>query len=114
MRDQLLTYARRHQREIIALIGELVKCESPSDDPAAVNRFVELMAEHVKDIARIRTLPGGKFGKHLRCEFRLPGAQKSGRILALGHSDTVWPVGTLASMPFARLADACGDPECWI
>lgn len=31
---------------------------------------------------------------------KLPGRGKSGQILALGHSDTVWPVGALRSMPF--------------
>ncbi len=29
-------------------------------------------------------------------------ARKQGQILALGHSDTVWPVGTLATMPFRQ------------
>ena len=76
---------------------DLVECESPSDDPSAVNRFVDLFASKVSDIASIETFPGGAFGRHLRCEFHLPGAsQKSGQVLALGHSDTVWPLGTLA------------------
>ncbi len=38
----------------------------------------------------------------MRAEFLLPGAKKSGQILALGHSDTVWPMGTLRSMPFRQ------------
>ncbi len=84
------------QKQVIATIREFVECESPSDDPASVNRFVDLLAETVKDIARVKTYPGGKGrGKHLRCEFLLPGSKKSGQILALGHSDTVWPLGTL-------------------
>ena len=34
-------------------------------------------------------------------EFALPGpVKKKTEILALGHSDTVWPIGTLAQMPF--------------
>ena len=55
-------------------------------------------------MARVKTHAGGKFGKHLVCEMRLPGRKKSGQVLALGHSDTVWPVGTLRTMPF-READ---------
>jgi glutamate carboxypeptidase len=101
--DSILRYARQKQKEIIALIAALVECESPSDHPPSVNRFVDLMAAHVRDIARIRTYPNerfGGFGKHLRCEFALPGKKKSGQILVLGHSDTVWPLGTLRSMPF--------------
>ena len=37
-------------------------------------------------------------------EMQLPGRRKSGQVLALGHSDTVWPMGTLRTMPF-RAAD---------
>ena len=87
---------------MIAFIGELVKCESPSDDLAAVNRLVELISGAVASWARVRIFPGGKFGKHLVCEFRLPGRKKSGQILALGHTDTVWPLGTLRTMPFRQ------------
>lgn len=48
----------------------------------------------------MKTLPGGRFGNHLRCEFKLPGARADHRkILVLAHSDTVWPMGTLAHMP---------------
>jgi glutamate carboxypeptidase len=89
------------QKDVTATIRQFVECESPSDDPASVNRFVDLLAETVKDIARLRTYSGGKsHGKHLRCEFLLPGGRKAGQILALGHSDTVWPLSTLRSMPF--------------
>ena len=83
-----------------ALLRQLVECESPSDDPAAVNRLVELVCDTVAPMARVKTHAGGKFGKHLVCEMRLPGRKKSGQMLALGHADTVWPLGTLRSMPF--------------
>lgn len=96
-----LAFARSKQPDIMALIQELVECESPSDDPVAVNRFVDLVASKVAGVAKIRTFPGGRFGRHLRCEFALPGPRrKEGQILVLGHSDTVWSMGTLAQMPF--------------
>lgn len=98
----LLAFGRSKQSEIIALIRELVECESPSDHPPSVNRFVDLLASKLEGASRVQTLPGGRFGKHLRAEFTLPGASKraDGQILALAHSDTVWPLGTLAGMPF--------------
>lgn len=99
--DPFLRYARQKQKDIIALIREFVECESPSDDAESVNRFVELMAERAKDIARVKTLPGGsKYGRHLRCEFTIGTQKKDSQILVLGHSDTVWPLGTLATMPY--------------
>ena len=85
---------------MVALIRRMVECESPSDDPAAVNRFVELVADAIGSLARVKTVPGGRFGRHLVAEMTLPGRKKSGQILALGHSDTVWPLGTLRTMPF--------------
>ena len=102
--ENLLSYLRAGQPEMLTLIRRLVECESPSDDAAAVDRSVDLVAAEVAGIARVETHPGGKFGRHMRIEFDLPGGKKSGQILALGHLDTVWPTGTLASMPF-READ---------
>ncbi len=94
--DSYLRYARAKQKDIVALIQEFVECESPSDHPPSINRFVELLSESVHDIAKIKKFDGG----HARVEFILPGAKKQGQILALGHSDTVWTLGTLRTMPF--------------
>jgi glutamate carboxypeptidase len=104
MSDPILSYIQQRQREVVALIRQFVECESPSDSPADVNRFVELVSDTAAPFAKIKTVKGGVFGKHLVCEMSLPGRRKSGQVLALGHSDTVWPLGTLKSMPF-READ---------
>lgn len=100
--DSLLAHIRKQQKAIIGLIRQMVLVESPSDSPAAVNRFVQLVADSVSGLARPKLHAGGKFGKHLTCEFDLPGKARDGQILALGHSDTVWALGTLASMPFCQ------------
>jgi len=92
----ILSYIQQQQPEIIALIRRFVECESPSDDPAAIGRFVELVSDTVAASAKIKRVAGN----HLVCEMALPGRRKTGQILALGHSDTVWPMGTLRSMPF--------------
>jgi glutamate carboxypeptidase len=63
---------------------------------------VELVSDRAAPFARVKTYPGGRFGKHVVCEMRLPGRRKIGQILALGHSDTVWPMGTLRGMPFRQ------------
>jgi len=91
---------KSYQPVMLDLIGHFVECESPSDDRAAVNRFVDAACAVLEPWARLKTVPGGRFGRHLLAEMKLPGRKKSGQILALGHSDTVWPVGTLRSMPF--------------
>jgi len=97
----LLAYAKAKQGDLIAFLRELVECESPSDDAAAVAQFMELMAARISDIGRVKLTKPGKFGPNLVCEFSLPGPRsKEGRILALGHGDTVWPIGTLSHMPW--------------
>jgi glutamate carboxypeptidase len=98
--DSILAYTKQRQRSTIELIRRMVECESPTDSPEGVNRFVDLIADTVSSFATVKTVRGGKFGRHLLCEFVLPGRKKDGWIMALGHSDTVWPAGTLATMPF--------------
>jgi glutamate carboxypeptidase len=98
--DPILLYLESRRAEMVSLCRELVECESPTDDAAAVGRFADLVADQVAGMARVRRIPGGRFGPHLQCEFELPGEKQDGQILALGHSDTVWPVGTLKQMPF--------------
>jgi glutamate carboxypeptidase len=98
--DPVLAYAQQELPSIVNLIREFVLCESPSDDPAAVNRFVDLAAETLSPLGKVKTFRGGKFGRHLTCEISLGRRPKGEQILLLGHSDTVWPMGTLRSMPF--------------
>src|SRR5215469_9110662 len=96
--DLVLRWARRNQAAIIDTIREFVACESPSDSPAEVRRFMNLPAETASGLAVPRfTAEGG-----LVCKFRLPGRRRNGQWLVLGHGDTVWPMGTLRAMPFRR------------
>jgi len=98
--DSLLSLIQARQSATIALIRRFVECESPSDNAEAVNRFVELVSDTIAPFAKVKTVKGGAFGKQLLAEMSLPGRRKTGQVLALGHSDTVWPMGTLKSMPF--------------
>src|SRR5229473_1748397 len=97
-----LAYAQSKQSSIIALIRELVECESPSDDPASVDRFAHLLVSKLDNATTVKAFPGGRFGHHIRCEFNFGRKPREGDILALAHSDTVWPLGTLKQMPFRR------------
>lgn len=102
--QRFLEFARARQGALIEMIRTMVECESPSDDAAAVNRQVELMCDLLSKEAKLTRKRGAPYGDHLLIDFALPGRKKSGQILALGHTDTVYPMGTLKSMPF-RMAD---------
>jgi glutamate carboxypeptidase len=96
MTDPILHWAQSHQPEIIAQIREFVECESPSGDDPALRRFADLVASSLAGLARVR------YKQNLTAEITLPGRDKSGQVLALGHLDTVWPLGTLQDMPFRQ------------
>jgi glutamate carboxypeptidase len=82
----------------------LVQQESPSEDRQAVNAAMDL-AEHLarEQGARVKRHPHAEVGDILELRF---GPSRSPRkpVLLLGHLDTVWPMGTLAKMPW-READ---------
>ncbi|MBI3664690.1 MAG: M20 family metallopeptidase [Acidobacteria bacterium] len=102
--DAILSYAQARRDAMVELIRRLVEIESPSDNKAAVDRLGEFLADYLSAVADLRVHRAKQVGNHLRVKFRLPGKKKGGQILALGHLDTVWSLGTLERMPF-RVAD---------
>jgi glutamate carboxypeptidase len=100
--NAFLRYADAKKEEIIGTIRSMVECESPTDAPQDVNRYVEMLVEISRDIATPKLTKSKVYGSHLRLDFKVSGVKKAGRILGLGHSDTVWPLGTLKCMPYRR------------
>ncbi len=98
--DNFLSWARANERRIVSTIREMVECESPSDDAVAVNRQGEQIADRWGHMAKITRKKAKGFGDHMLLEMQLPGKKKTGQWLALGHTDTVWPMGTLKTMPW--------------
>jgi glutamate carboxypeptidase len=81
-------------------LRELVETESPSDNKAAVDSAVALVSGWAQELGgRVRRHKQREFGDVLELRF---GPARSGRkpILLLGHLDTVWPLGTLKTMPW--------------
>jgi glutamate carboxypeptidase len=106
--------------QILDDIAELVTCESPSSDLAAVAASADVVAGLGKRLTgqapeRI-TIDGCS---HLR--WRLGGAASSGapssqrpaRVLLLAHHDTVWPLGSLATHPFSVTDGVLRGPGCF-
>ena len=91
---------RRRERDIVGLLGRLVRCESPSHHKAAVDRLGRIVAsEWRRRGAKVRVVWQKARGNHVRAEI-WAGSRPKGQILVLGHLDTVYPLGTLAVMPF--------------
>ena len=104
-----LAYFDERRDEIVSTIRELVEIESPSDNKAAVDRIAEAVAHKFSQLGgKTRVHPAKDFGNHLQIDFDSPGKSvgKSAAkpVLLLGHYDTVYPMGTLATMP-CRVVD---------
>jgi glutamate carboxypeptidase len=88
--------------EPLDLLRELVELESPSYSPG-VRRVGEVVARELEALgATTRFLDGD----HLVAE--LDGAGKP--LLLSAHADTVWPLGTLETMPFRVDGDRAYGP----
>lgn len=110
--DQALLAACEGAREwMLTTIETLARIESPSDDKAAVDRVVGALAAIATDlVARVTRIPVASAGDHLLIEVGPARADGVPRLLLLGHTDTVWPIGTLATMPVERRDGALTGP----
>ena len=80
-----------------------MEIESPSDNKPAVDQLGALLAGRFEKIgghAKFHRVQD--FGDHLQVDFA--GARSGKPVLLLGHLDTVYPMGTLSTMP-CRVAD---------
>lgn len=109
----LLAGARRHQPALLDLLHDLVRVESPTDQKNAVDACAALAARHAQSLgARIKLHRQRHFGDILEARF---GARRKSTppVLLLGHLDTVWPLGTLQSMPCRIAPDNAGQARLW-
>src|ERR1041384_5607554 len=87
---------------MLELLRELVEIESPTYSPG-VRAVAERMGSELEALdADVALLEGG----HLRAELAGSGEP----LLLLGHTDTVWPIGTLESMPYRVDGDRAYGP----
>ena len=88
-------------------LEQLVRIESPSADAVRVSQLASWIQEQLRkrDVAaELRPCPPR--GDALVASL---GAQPGGTLL-LGHLDTVWPVGALATMPWSLTAERATGP----
>ncbi len=106
-------------------IEALVTCESPSSDLDAVAASAELVArigaqrlgvEPERIVIDGRTHLRWRFGAAPTGVEKAPAQarqQEAARVLVLGHHDTVWPIGSLATHPFADIDGVLTGPGCF-
>jgi glutamate carboxypeptidase len=108
--DGLVEQLRARLPALLADIEELVTCESPSADLDAVATSADVVtrvgARRLGAVPERIVLDGRT---HLRWRFG-DGAR---RVVLIGHHDTVWPVGSLATHPFHIADGVMRGPGCF-
>jgi glutamate carboxypeptidase len=106
-----LAYFSERRDPMVSTIRELVEIESPSDNKAAVDRVAEAVAHKFSRLGgNVRFHRAKDFGNHLQVDFDFPGKSAAKPVLLLGHYDTVYPLGTLATMPCRAVDDKLTGP----
>jgi glutamate carboxypeptidase len=94
---------------LLALLRDLVEHESPSTDKHALDTLGHLIFERMSSLeATLEVFQQDNVGDHLLGTW----GQGPGGVLLLVHIDTVYPLGTLASMPWGRDEDFVYGPGC--
>ncbi len=107
---EVLSHLLGRREDLVGLLRRMTEAESPSDLPGAQFEIREIIAGELEKLDfHIHRIPGRKSGGMLHAR---PGSRRPGNPsqLLLGHYDTVWPVGTLADMPFEHEDDVVRGP----
>jgi glutamate carboxypeptidase len=107
---QVLSYLRAQQAPMIDLLKDLVLMETPSteaDSQAAIR--ARLKSEFEQFGYRVLLIPGRESGGHLYAAPKNRGKEQPAQLM-IGHCDTVWPIGTLQSMPLQSESDTLHGP----
>jgi len=101
MSNNLIEYFAARQAEIVATLRRLVELESPSENKAAIDRLGVFIASQLREAgASVQIVPQTTAGDHLVAGFG-DAAQRGAPIVTLCHIDTVWPMGTLETIPWS-------------
>ncbi len=108
--DDLLQLFRTRLPSMLESLSVLVGHESPSRDKAALDGLASLIESRFRALGgHVTRLPNPAGGDHIRAAFGSPSCDHS-PLLILTHYDTVWPLGTLARMPFRVEGDRAHGP----
>jgi glutamate carboxypeptidase len=107
---QLLETAEEAREEMVSFLMSLAAMESPSDVPETQIPVQQHLTDALEALGfSVRRQEGTKTGGHLYAEPRDRHPGRPAQLL-LGHSDTVWKVGTLGTMPLILEGNRLSGP----
>jgi glutamate carboxypeptidase len=108
MTRKILEQAYAAETEFLALLAELVAHESPSSEVTALNALADRLQALLEERGFTTTRHARAGAGDIVAGHLAGGSGPSTLILC--HYDTVWPLGTLATMPWRRDGDKVYGP----
>ena len=99
MPQRLLDYLESKRAEMKALLIRLIRAESPSNEPSLQAEVLEILSEAFQQQGFRPRRVQGKTSGGMLLAWPADRPRHLPYQLVVGHCDTVWPRGTLASMP---------------
>ncbi|MDH3631466.1 MAG: M20 family metallopeptidase [Gammaproteobacteria bacterium] len=98
----VLKYLCDQQASMTGLLKDLVLMETPSTDRDSQMQIRQRLKTEFEEIDyRVNLVPGRSSGGHLYASPKTRRKQQPAQLM-IGHCDTVWPIGTLQTMPLVQ------------
>lgn len=101
------------QDAVLSLVRALVETESPSGDVEGSRAVVSLLADAARSMGeefKVERVSVEGYGEHLRVRAFEGREEGEGRLLIVGHTDTVHPRGTIETRPLRAEGDRLYGP----
>ena len=108
--EEILFSLQQASEDMIAFLKSLVLEETPSGNASSHDRIFRMLEKRlaVLDFLTLR-MPGRKTGGYLYARSNRRSKNQAIQML-VGHSDTVWELGTIDRMPFQEKVDILAGP----
>ena len=108
--QEVLNHLRGQQESMTTLLKDLVLMETPSTDPDSQAQIRQRLKAEFEEIDyRVNLIPGRSTGGHVYAAPKSRAKRQPAQLM-IGHCDTVWPVGTLQTMPLVCEGDTLRGP----
>ncbi|MBT8436387.1 MAG: M20/M25/M40 family metallo-hydrolase, partial [Gammaproteobacteria bacterium] len=106
----VLKYLCDQQASMTGLLKDLVLMETPSTDRDSQAQIRQRLKAEFEEIDyRVNLVPGRSSGGHVYASPKNRRRRQPAQLM-IGHCDTVWPIGTLKTMPLELEADKLRGP----
>ena len=97
--QKIVSFLESQKNDFLADLKHFVKIESPSTSPSHLFHAFHFLIEQFEELSYYSCwVPGVDSGGYLYARPKEKNNFKNYQLL-IGHTDTVWPIGTIENMP---------------